>query len=312
MRRPLKDTRSSPTGTKPRSGSRLPSSKTHSRRLAAALLANCHRGDRAILFFPAGVDFLKGLFGCLRAGVIGVPVAYQRLRKAEPRSRLDRCRLAARPFDHDRRDHGGSREVSGPQSGLAGLRWMSVNDLVGWAGVGRENRSAHFEWRVRAGIAKFDRGEVAFPPVHLGQHRLAQGSLPDASGPLHNLRRMQELLHLLPEDCVGVSWLPAYHDMGLIGHILQAVHTGADLVLMSPMAFVQKPLRWLSAISRYRATITCGPNFAFELCTRQIKPRDCEGLDSAILAGCLRWRGADLVASPRRVYEGVRAVWVSS
>src|SRR5262249_11769091 len=125
----------------------------------------------------------------------------------------------------------------------------------------------------------FDPDQVAFLQYTSGSTGSPKGVCLTHGALAHNLQRMQELLHLLPEECVGVSWLPAYHDMGLIGHILQAVHTGADLVLMSPVAFVQKPLRWLSAISRYRATITCGPNFAFELCTRQIKPQDCKGLD---------------------------------
>ncbi len=266
----------------------------HSRRLGVALLANCQRGDRAILFFPAGVEFLKGLFGCLRAGVVGVPVAYQRLGRPNPV-------LASIVSDSGATLLITTDEVMADRErclvhnpGLAGLRWMSVNELVGsgaW-GAGSGERGAGSGEKLDAGAAAFlngksgaargetfDPGEVAFLQYTSGSTGSPKGVCLTHRALSHNLLRMQELLHLFPEDCVGVSWLPAYHDMGLIGHILQAVHTGADLVLMSPMSFVQKPLRWLSAISRYRATITCGPNFAFELCTRQIRPRDCEGLD---------------------------------
>ncbi len=259
----------------------------HSRRLAAALLANCHRGDRAILFFPAGVDFLKGLFGCLRAGVIGVPVAYQRLRRPNPVLSSIVADSGANLLITTDEVMADRERCLVHNAGLAGLRWMSVNDLVGTGeravGSGEEfdaGAAAFLNGKSGAGSGEeFDPGEVAFLQYTSGSTGSPKGVCLTHRALLHNLRRMQELLHLLPEDCVGVSWLPAYHDMGLIGHILQAVHTGADLVLMSPMSFVQKPLRWLSAISRYRATITCGPNFAFELCTRQIKPRDCEGLD---------------------------------
>src|SRR5208282_3059502 len=102
---------------------------------------------------------------------------------------------------------------------LAGLRWISVNELA----------AARLEE-----TARFDPGDVAFLQYTSGSTGSPKGVCLTHRALLHNLRRMQELLHLRPEECVGVSWLPAYHDMGLIGHILQAVHTGADLVLMSP------------------------------------------------------------------------------
>ncbi len=76
-----------------------------------------------------------------------------------------------------------------------------------------------------------------------------------------------------------VGWLPLYHDMGLIGNVLQPLFVGATCVLMSPVAFLQRPSRWLRAISRYRATTSGGPNFAYELCARKIAPEEREGLD---------------------------------
>jgi acyl-CoA synthetase (AMP-forming)/AMP-acid ligase II len=80
-------------------------------------------------------------------------------------------------------------------------------------------------------------------------------------------------------DAVGVHWLPPYHDMGLIGGILLPLYAGRRTVLMSPLAFMQRPLRWLEAIHRYRGTTTGGPNFSYDLCVRKIKPEECEGLD---------------------------------
>ncbi len=74
-------------------------------------------------------------------------------------------------------------------------------------------------------------------------------------------------------------WLPSYHDMGLIGGILQPIYVGRTNVLMSPMTFLQKPFRWLQAICRFRATTSGGPNFAYELCVRKITPEQRKQLD---------------------------------
>src|SRR6185295_10230650 len=81
------------------------------------------------------------------------------------------------------------------------------------------------------------------------------------------------------EDSIIVGWLPLYHDMGLIGNVLQPLFLGRPCTLMSPVAFLQRPLRWLQAISRYRATTSGGPNFAFDLCVNKISLEERETLD---------------------------------
>ena len=107
---------------------------------------------------------------------------------------------------------------------------------------------------------------------------------------------------------LGVFWLPSYHDMGLIGGILQPMYIGRPNVLMSPMTFLQKPYRWLSAISRYGGTTSGGPNFAYDLCVRKITPEQRKTLDLS------SWRVAFNGAEPvragdaRAVCRGVRAV----
>src|SRR6476646_8058802 len=80
-------------------------------------------------------------------------------------------------------------------------------------------------------------------------------------------------------DSLGVSWLPPYHDMGLIGGILQPIYVGASMILMPPMAFLQQPFRWLEVISRYKVTTSGGPNFAYDLCIRKITPEQRASLD---------------------------------
>jgi 1-acyl-sn-glycerol-3-phosphate acyltransferase len=95
---------------------------------------------------------------------------------------------------------------------------------------------------------------------------------------LANMRALGEAVQLGPGD-VGISWLPLYHDMGLIGAWLTLLHYGVPLAVMSPLAFLTRPERWLQAFHKHRGTITAAPNFAYELCVRKIADKDIEGVD---------------------------------
>lgn len=103
---------------------------------------------------------------------------------------------------------------------------------------------------------------------------------------LANIRAIGEALELSPSD-VGVSWLPLYHDMGLIGAWLTLLHFGVPLVVMSPLAFLTRPERWLQAFHKHRGTITAAPNFAYELCVRKIADKDIQGVDLSSLRAAL-------------------------
>src|SRR5882762_7942652 len=108
---------------------------------------------------------------------------------------------------------------------------------------------------------------------------------------LANIRAIGEVVHLGPDD-VGVSWLPLYHDMGLIGAWLSLLYFGTPLVVMSPLAFLTRPERWLQAFHKHRGTITAAPNFAYELCVRKIADKDIKGVDLS------SWRAALNGAEP--------------
>ena len=95
---------------------------------------------------------------------------------------------------------------------------------------------------------------------------------------LANIRAVGEAVKMAPDD-LGVSWLPLYHDMGLIGAWLTLLYYGIQLTVMSPIAFLMRPERWLWAIHNHRGTISTAPNFAYELCVRKIAEKDIEGLD---------------------------------
>ena len=103
---------------------------------------------------------------------------------------------------------------------------------------------------------------------------------------LANIRSIGEAVQLTSED-VGISWLPLYHDMGLIGAWLSLLHFGTQLVVMSPLAFLTRPERWLWAFHQHRGTITAAPNFAYELCVRKIADKDIEGLDLSSMRAAL-------------------------
>jgi fatty-acyl-CoA synthase len=108
---------------------------------------------------------------------------------------------------------------------------------------------------------------------------------------LANIRAMGEAVQIGPDD-VGISWLPLYHDMGLIGAWLTLLHFGAPLAVMSPLAFLTRPERWLQAFHKHRGTITAAPNFAYELCVRKIADKDIKGIDLS------SWRAALNGAEP--------------
>lgn len=108
---------------------------------------------------------------------------------------------------------------------------------------------------------------------------------------LANIRAIGEAVDLGPGD-VGVSWLPLYHDMGLIGAWLTLLHVGIPLAVMSPLAFLTRPERWLKAFQKYGGTISAAPNFAYELCVRKIADKDIQGLDLS------NWRAALNGAEP--------------
>jgi acyl transferase domain-containing protein/acyl-CoA synthetase (AMP-forming)/AMP-acid ligase II/acyl carrier protein/SAM-dependent methyltransferase len=222
-------------------------------------------GERAILVHPPGLDYIVSLFGCLYAGVIAVPVYPPRPNRPDPRlkaivadsgatvaltvtsvySRLDKCFLNT------------------PE--LKALRWVNTDELS-------DDKASPWQPPAGAGdalaVMQYTSGSTGTPKgVMLSHANLLHnlGVIHDAFE-LHNYRR-------------GVSWLPPYHDMGLIGGILEVMFGGGSTVLMSPAAFIQKPLRWLQAISRTQAHISGGPNFAYDLCVRTIPPEERKKLD---------------------------------
>jgi acyl-CoA synthetase (AMP-forming)/AMP-acid ligase II len=244
--------------------SRCTYAELHARALAVAarLRPVVREDDRVLVCHLPGLDYVAAFFGCLYAGAIAVPVyppqyhkSFDRIRAiiadARPRAALTSAAIVQklgaeveavpRPFD-----------------------WIVSEEL------------ANVEPAAAAGRRRAD--SIAFLQYTSGSTAEPKGVMLSHGNLLANLQAIAENFHSHPGS-VGCIWLPPYHDMGLIGGILQPLYAGFPVHLMSPMAFVLRPIRWLEAITRFRATISGGPNFAFDLCVARTKPEDVARLD---------------------------------
>ncbi|HVG20478.1 MAG TPA: amino acid adenylation domain-containing protein, partial [Blastocatellia bacterium] len=148
---------------------------------------------------------------------------------------------------------------------LKGMRWLATDD------VPTDMAEAWDD-------PKVDADALAFLQYTSGSTTTPRGVMLSHANLLHNQRMIESALPQ-PEESIIVSWLPLYHDMGLIGTTLHSLYKGARCVLMSPGSFLQRPFRWLQAISRYKATTSGAPNFAYDLCCHKVKPEEMDLLD---------------------------------
>lgn len=235
------------------------------RAIAARLQHTVAPGDRVLLLYPPGLEYIAAFFGCIYAGAVAVP-AYP------PRHNRNQLRLQTLVTDARAKTALTSTHVLSRMSdritrdaNLARLSWVSSDEIAneesdGW-------RAPHLSGDNLV-LLQYTSGSTTTPKGVMINHRNL----------LSNERLIEHAFSQSSESVV-VGWLPLYHDMGLIGNVIQPLFVGAQCVLMSPLAFLQKPLRWLQAISRYRATTSGGPNFAYDLCVRKIGEEQLTALD---------------------------------
>jgi acyl-CoA synthetase (AMP-forming)/AMP-acid ligase II len=237
------------------------------RAIGAALQRLGAGGQRALLLYPPGLEFVAAFFGCLYGGVVAVPAYPPRSARNLPRlleiARDARPAVALTTAQLATAIGGMAKQV--PE--LAALRLVATDALPldqadSWSDPGASASTLAF--------LQYTSGSTAAPKGVMVSH----GNL------LHNEEMIQQAFEQRAESVI-VGWLPLYHDMGLIGNVLQPLYLGARCVLMSPIAFLQSPKRWLAAITRFRATTSGGPNFAYDLCVRKIAPADRADLDLA-------------------------------
>ena len=251
-------------------------------RAAAGLRgAGLKPGGAVALMLPTGLDYFVGFFGILLAGGIPVPIY--------PPARLQQLE------DHLRRHAGILANaqavflVTVPRARMAArllqARVGSLRAVLTPEQLTGEGPAA------MAAPAAADPDAIALLQYTSGSTGQPKGVILSHADLLANIRAMGEAVAIRAEDCF-VSWLPLYHDMGLIGAWLGSLYFGTPLVSLSPLAFLARPLRWLRAIHEHRGTLSAAPNFAYELCLSRIPEAALEGLD---LSG---WRRAYNGAEP--------------
>jgi acyl-CoA synthetase (AMP-forming)/AMP-acid ligase II len=238
------------------------------RSIGALLQSHRTVGERALLLYPAGLEFIAAFFGCLYAGVIAVPLPPPNL--AQPQRTLPRLRAIisdAQPSVVLTTSAilSNTADLFKQAPELQEMRWLATDAVSG--SLGQEWQAPVVTSNTSA-LLQYTSGSTAKPKGVVISH----GNL------LHNSAYINNVFALIP-DSVTVTWLPAFHDMGLTNGIIQPMYKGRPCYMMSAVSFLMRPIRWLEAISRYKATISGGPNFAYELCTRGITPEQLETLD---------------------------------
>jgi acyl-CoA synthetase (AMP-forming)/AMP-acid ligase II/acyl carrier protein len=254
------------------------------RAIAARLQSQLVAGDRALLVYPAGLEFITAFFGCLYAGVIPVPATYPKPKRPMPRLNRIALDCAARVT----------------LSTAPTLTTLDPNLLSGDAATSQWIATDEIDdaWADDWQPPLISGSDVAFLQYTSGSTSDPKGVMVSHANLLNNLECIRQAFgigdgenHI---DATGVFWLPAYHDMGLIGGLLTPMYMGGRSVLMSPNSFLQHPIRWLQAIDEYEASISGAPNFAYEYCVRRTSEEERAGLDLS------RWRLAFCGAEPIR------------
>ncbi len=237
-------------------------SYAHLERCARSVAAHLHEhgavlGDRVLLLYPAGLEFIAAFLGSLYAGVIAVPAyPHRTLSRLEGIAKNADCRFVLTNSAFLKL----SRSLEQQAPALKSARWLATSEIL--------NEPAP-KWNA----PRINEDTLAFLQYTSGSTGQPKGVMVSHGNVLHNETLIQRgfatdsAMHV-------VGWLPLYHDMGLIGNVLQPLFAGASCTFMSPMSFLQRPLRWLRAISQFRGTVSGGPNFAFDLCVSKLEPEE--------------------------------------
>jgi acyl-CoA synthetase (AMP-forming)/AMP-acid ligase II/acyl carrier protein len=239
--------------------------------IARALSAHASPDSRALLLFETEPGFVHAFFGCLAAQVLAVPADTPHGRRAW--GGIDRIVRDCRPaiiLTTRILQQRWERQLA-QLSALHACRVLTIEEcLADGDGDGDDQPAV-----VSAAISP---ARVAFLQYTSGSTAHPKGVMVTHANILANVRMIQEAFSL-DADTRTVSWLPLFHDMGLIGFVLEPVYLGCTSTILSPAAFLEKPVRWLRTISRYRGTISSSPNFAYDLCCAKIRPEEREELD---------------------------------
>ncbi|WP_236734090.1 fatty acyl-AMP ligase [Mycolicibacter kumamotonensis] len=252
------------------------------RAIASSLQRRGAVGQRVLVLCRPGVDSVAGLFGCFYAGAVAVPVdEHWTIRRVETVVPQTQARFALAT----------AKTQAKMKATVAGLTdgpvsWLAMDEVEGDGAT----------WVSQ----DVDEDTIAMIQYTSGSTGVPKGCMLTHRNYVHNLEGMRQAWDPQSDDPVfsspvsGVSWLPQYHDMGFVGGILGTLYGGRTTVLMSPSAFLMRPMRWLQALSRYRAVISAAPNFAYEACVKRSTEEQRAALDLS------HWSMAVVGADPIR------------
>ena len=251
------------------------------RAIGAELQACTQKGDRVLLLYQPGLAFIEAFFGCLYAGVMAVPAYPPKVNRPMPRLQSiisDSCAAAVLT---EEAVYSGMEKRFEMAPDLKLMKWIVTH-------------------RVREDLAdkwvnpEINSETIAFLQYTSGSTGAPKGVMVSHGNLIHN-QRMIKKAYNHTENTIYLSWLPLFHDMGLIGNVIQTVYLGTTCITMAPAAFLQKPYRWLKAISDYKANTTGGPNFCYDLCVKTITPEQLQTID--LSSWTVAYSGAEPVRS---------------
>ncbi len=249
--------------------------------IASLLQQQQAKGERALLLYPQGVEVVAAFCGCLYAGVIAIPVPPPdagRMKRTLPRLReiikdaeasivLSNARIIEMIQESD---------IDFPE--FDSMRWIDTESV---------DLELAKDWK----DPEVDKDVLAYLQYTSGSTSTPKGVMLSHYNLLHHSEYLRRACGYSP-DGPTVTWMPYFHDYGLVEGLMQPLYNGAPCYIMAPLAFVKRPLRWLQAIEKYGATHSQAPNFAYDLCVRRIKPNQRESLDLS------RWVSAGNAAEP--------------
>ncbi len=238
------------------------------RAVAATLQARGLAGERVLLMYPPGLDFIAAFFGCVYARAVAVPVYPpdpSRIERTLPRLEAIAADCAASALLSTGAVLSMAEHLLPLAPGLAGLVRLASDEAP-------PERARDFRRPTVSGDT------LAFLQYTSGSTSLPKGVMVSHANLLHNEAQIERAFRRDPSSA-SVSWLPVFHDMGLIGGVLQPIYTGSRTWLLSPLDFLARPLRWLEAVTRHRAHSSGGPDFAYDLCVRKARDADLDALD---------------------------------
>lgn len=256
------------------------------RTIAVNLLKACQKSDRVLLLFPPGLELIQCFMGCMYAGV--VPTLH-----APPTNQNLMDKLAGIMAN------AGADTVIVPQGIREKLTHYELKETKNWLVY----ESLLLPNQGASDLVKPDADDLAFLQYTSGTTETPKGVAISHRNIIHNVRLNSAAFCDESKNNVMISWLPPYHDMGLIGSILSPLYAGVTSILMAPLTFMLHPIKWMKAISDYQGTVSGGPNFAYDYCVERIKPEQLVGIDLSSWICCFSGAEPIHAATLQRFYH---------